>query len=68
MTLGTHVAFAAVLYLGEATLFGYRPDGVSWLLSRIDPSRPYFLLGEVEMPEGRGAGPTAINLIKSTLF
>ena len=25
-----------------------------WLLSRIDPSRPYFLLGEVEMPDGHG--------------
>lgn len=24
------------------------------LLSRIDQSRPYYLLGEVEMPEGRG--------------
>jgi inner membrane protein len=25
-----------------------------WLVNRIDPSRPYYLLGEVEMPEGRG--------------
>ena len=25
-----------------------------WLVSRIEPGRPYFLLGEVEMPEGRG--------------
>ncbi len=28
------------------------------LLSRIDQSRPYFLLGEVEMPEGRGPALT----------
>ena len=54
------------------------------LVSRIDPSRPYYLLGEGEIPDGRGpalAGRldsvdtynpalyrTAINLIKSTLF
>jgi inner membrane protein len=25
-----------------------------WLVSRIDQSRPYYLLGEVEMPDGRG--------------
>ena len=91
MTLGTHVAFASVLYLGGATLFGYRPDWIGWLLaaaasllpvaarliqgeplrvvaervamqghtlrwlvSRIDQSRPYYLLGEVEIPDGRG--------------
>ena len=29
MTLGTHVAFASVLYLGGATLFGYKPDWIS---------------------------------------
>ena len=29
MTLGTHLAFAAVLYLGGATRFGYRPDWIS---------------------------------------
>ena len=28
------------------------------LLSRIDQSRPYYLLGEVEMPEGRGPALT----------
>ena len=28
------------------------------LLSRIDQSRPYYLLGEVEMPEGRGPAMT----------
>ena len=33
MTLGTHVAFASVLYLGGATLFGYRPDWIGWLLA-----------------------------------
>ena len=33
MTLGTHLAFASVLYLGGATLFGYRPDGIGWLLA-----------------------------------
>ena len=26
MTLGTHAAFASILYLGGATLFGYRLD------------------------------------------
>jgi inner membrane protein len=25
-----------------------------WLVSRIDQSRPYYLLGEVEMPDGQG--------------
>ena len=35
MTLGTHVVFASVLYLGGATLFGYRPDWVSWALAAI---------------------------------
>ena len=91
MTLGTHIAFASVLDLGGATLFGYRPDGIGgllaaaasllpvaarliqgeplrvvaervamqghtlrWLVSRIDQSRPYYLLGEVEIPDGRG--------------
>ena len=35
-----------------------------WLVSRIDQSRPYYLLGEVEIPDGKGpalAG-TAINI------
>ncbi|MDG4552606.1 MAG: metal-dependent hydrolase [Candidatus Contendobacter sp.] len=31
MTLGTHVVFASVLYLGGATLFGYRPDWIGRL-------------------------------------
>lgn len=25
-----------------------------WLVSRIEPGRTYYLLGEVEMPDGRG--------------
>jgi inner membrane protein len=29
-----------------------------WLVSRIDQSRPYYLLGEVEMPDGRGPAMT----------
>ena len=29
-----------------------------WLVSRIDRSRPYYLLGEVEMPDGRGPAIT----------
>jgi inner membrane protein len=29
-----------------------------WLVSRIDQSRPYFLLGELEMPDGRGPAIT----------
>ena len=29
-----------------------------WLVSRIDQSRSYYLLGEVEMPEGRGPALT----------
>ena len=33
MTLGAHLAFAAVLYLGGATRFGYKPDWVSGALA-----------------------------------
>ena len=33
MTLGTHLAFASVLYLGGATLFGYPPDAIGWALA-----------------------------------
>jgi inner membrane protein len=29
-----------------------------WLVSRIDQNRPYYLLGEVEMPDGRGPALT----------
>ena len=35
MTLGTHVAFASVLYLGGATLFGYKPDWISRALTAV---------------------------------
>jgi inner membrane protein len=35
-----------------------RGHTLRWLLSRIDQSRPYYLLGEVEMPDGRGAAMT----------
>jgi inner membrane protein len=48
VTLGTHVAFASVLYLGGATLFGYRPDGVSWLLAAIAS-----LLPDIDLPPAR---------------
>jgi inner membrane protein len=30
---GTHVAFASLLYLGGATLFGYQPDWLGWVLA-----------------------------------
>ena len=35
MTLGTHAAFASVLYLGGATLFGYRPDPIGRALAAV---------------------------------
>ncbi|MCB1770817.1 MAG: metal-dependent hydrolase [Candidatus Competibacteraceae bacterium] len=35
MTLGTHAAFASVLYLGGATLFGYKPDLIGGLLIMV---------------------------------
>ena len=31
-----------------------RGHTLRWLVSRIDQNRPYYLLGEVEMPDGRG--------------
>ena len=40
MTLGTHVAFASVLYLGGATLFGYPPDAIGWVLAAITSVLP----------------------------
>jgi inner membrane protein len=40
LTLPTHVAFAAVLYLGGATLFGYRPDWIGWLLAAVASGLP----------------------------
>ena len=48
MTLGTHVAFASGLYLGGATLFGYRPDVISWLLAA-----GFSLLPDVDLPPAR---------------
>ncbi len=35
-----------------------RGHTLRWLLSRIDQSRPYFLLGEVEIADGRGPAMT----------
>ncbi len=48
MTLGTHVAFASVLYLGGATLFSYRPDWVSWALAAVAS-----LLPDIDLPPAR---------------
>lgn len=48
MTLGTHVAFASVLYLGGATLFGYKPDGIGWLLAAVAS-----LLPDVDLPPAK---------------
>ena len=39
MTLGTHVAFASILYRGGATLFGYQPNWISWLLAGVPVPR-----------------------------
>ena len=48
MTLGTHLAFASVLYLGGATLFGYRPDAVGWLLAAAAS-----LLPDIDLPPAK---------------
>ncbi|MCU0809184.1 MAG: metal-dependent hydrolase [Candidatus Contendobacter sp.] len=48
MTLGAHVAFASVLYLGGATLFGYRPDAISGALAAIAS-----LLPDIDLPPAR---------------
>ena len=48
MTLGTHVAFASVLYLGGATLFGYRPDWIGWLLAAVAS-----LLPDADLPTSK---------------
>ena len=48
MTLGTHVAFASVLYLGGATLFGYKPDWISWVLAAVAS-----LLPDIDLPPAR---------------
>ena len=48
MTLGIHVAFASVLYLGGATRFGYRPDWIGWLLVAVAS-----LLPDVDLPTAK---------------
>ncbi len=48
MTFGTHVAFASVLYLGGATLFGYRPDWIGWLLAATASLGP-----DVDLPTSK---------------
>ena len=48
MTSGTHVAFASVLYLGGATLLGYKPDGVGWLLVAVASLGP-----DVDLPTSK---------------
>jgi inner membrane protein len=48
MTLGPHAAFASVLYLGGATLFGYRPDWVSWALAAAAS-----LLPDIDLPPAK---------------
>ncbi len=35
MDIGTHVAFASVLYLSGAALLGYAPEPVGWTLTLI---------------------------------
>ena len=47
-TVSTHVAFAAVLYLGGATLFGYQPDWLSWTLAAVAS-----LLPDVDLPPAK---------------
>ena len=48
MTLGTHLAYAAVLDLGGATRFGCRPDWVSWALAAVAS-----LLPDVDLPPAK---------------
>jgi inner membrane protein len=48
LTLGTHVAFASVLYLGGATLLGYQPDWLSWLLAAIASGLP-----DIDLPTSK---------------
>ena len=48
MTLSTHVAFASVLYLSGATLFGYRPDLIGWLLAAVAS-----LLPDIDLPPAK---------------
>ena len=48
MTLGTHVAFASVFYLGGATLFGYKPDWISWALAVVASGLP-----DIDLPPAK---------------
>jgi len=48
VTFGTHVAFASVLYLGGATLFGYKPDWIGWLLVAVASLGP-----DVDLPTSK---------------
>ena len=48
MTLPTHVAFAAVLYLGGATLFGYRPDWIGGALAAVAA-----ILPDIDLPPSK---------------
>jgi len=48
VTLGTHVVFTSVFYLGGATLFGCRPDWVSWALAAIAS-----LLPDADLPPSK---------------
>ena len=48
MTLGTHLGFASVLYLGGATLFGYKPDWISWALAAVAS-----LLPDIDLPPAK---------------
>ena len=48
MTLPTHLAFASVLYLGGATLFGYKPDWIGWLLAAVASLGP-----DVDLPTSK---------------
>lgn len=48
MTLPTHVAFAAVLYLGGATLFGYKPDWIGGALAAVAA-----ILPDIDLPPSK---------------
>ncbi|MFO1422434.1 MAG: hypothetical protein U1F70_02095 [Candidatus Competibacteraceae bacterium] len=48
MALGAHVAFVSVPYLGGATLFGYKPDGISWALTTSAGPLP-----DIDLPPAR---------------
>ena len=48
MTLGTHLAFAAVLCLGDTTRFGYRPGWISGALAAGAGGLP-----DIDLPPAR---------------